>query len=679
MYKIYCDGVMICDSRVEDLAVIDPSGRVEANRAGVFSFIMPPTHPYYGAVTNRKSIIDVYRGKSEEPFFEGVCVSITDDFYNQRNIECEGELTFLNDSIQRPARYQNMTPRTLLEAYIASHNAQVEEYKQFTVGAVTVDDSNNIYRYTNYQSTMQEIAEDLIDNYDGFIRLRHENGIRYIDYLKESPHTSSQEIRLGLNLLDFSKTLDSTDIATVLIPLGATLEESPVEGLDARLTIESVNGGKDYLVAQDAVNLFGKVSRVVTWDDVTTPEALKSKGEKYLAETQFERLVIEAKAIDLGITDEEVESFRILDLIRIVSAPHGLDKYFMLSKLEFNLNSPQNDVITLGIQEKNTMSAKTQGATAELLKLIEKISPSTILSEAVQNATALITTAMGGTVYKTQSELYIMDTADPNTAKKVWRWNINGLGYSKNGVNGPYEIAMTMDGHFVASAITVDGLEVGTNVTMGPNATISWNNVTDQDGVKTVINEEYIETLNVRAKEIFAGDWESEDGEFFKIYSTGDAYGQSLQLYSGMTIGKPEGGQGYYSVDYVTDNRYESFAGNPDKHHVETYFSSDNGDDNAYIEFANGDIPWLVVYPVKWNNSPYFDGAVLNGNIGVNGFIQSYGDVTGQNLYGYNIRVGGLGKAVLGDTDHQFWLQWHDSKLWLYVDQTQIGYFNMTR
>ena len=53
-----------------------------------------------------------------------------------------------------------------------------------------------------------------------------------------------------------------------------------------------------------------------------------------------------------------------------------------------------------------------------------------------------------------------MDTDNPNTAKKVWRWNLNGLGYSKNGINGPYELAMTQDGRIVADFITAGQMDV---------------------------------------------------------------------------------------------------------------------------------------------------------------------------------------------------------------------------
>lgn len=51
-------------------------------------------------------------------------------------------------------------------------------------------------------------------------------------------------------------------------------------------------------------------------------------------------------------------------------------------------------------------------------------------------------------------EIFIMDTPDISTAEKVWRWNLSGLGYSSTGINGPFALAMTMDGAIVADFIT---------------------------------------------------------------------------------------------------------------------------------------------------------------------------------------------------------------------------------
>lgn len=460
MYKILCDNLIMCDSRIEELALISPVVTLEENKAGSFTFTIPPTHPQYDVIQKRKTIVDVYQ--DEELIFSGVCVEESKDFYNQKKIYCEGELTFFNDSIQRPARYQGVNVRELLESYINIHNAQVEENKKFTVGIVTVKDNNDyIYCYTNYNSTMTELKEDLVDDLGGFFRVRHTDGVRYLDYLAESQNTNSQIIQIGGNLMDFTSNIDSSEIATAIIPLGCQIEESQVEGLEARLTISDVNDGKDYVYSQDAVNTYGWIFKTVEWNDVTVASTLKSKGEKYLADIQFENMVIEAKAVDLHLTDQDIEQFKLSDQIRVVSRPHGLDRYFRLTKMTINLNNPENTTVTLGTNEKLTLSAKTNKVNEEIKKAIDSIIPaSSILKSAMENATQMIKNSMNGYITTvvnedgTPKELLIMDTSSIDTATKVWRWNINGLGYSSTGYNGTYELAMTMDGSIVADRIT---------------------------------------------------------------------------------------------------------------------------------------------------------------------------------------------------------------------------------
>ena len=451
MYKVLCDGALMCDSRIEELALINPVANLEENKAGSFSFSITPAHPKHDAIQRRKSIVEVYdiQGKDKELLFYGVCIEADEDFYKQKRIYCEGPLTYFNDSIQRPMKYQG-TIRGYLEVLVSNHNAQVEEEKQFQVGMVTVRDSNDyMYCYTNMESTMKCLKEDLVDDLGGIIRIRHENGVKYVDYLADSPNTNSQAIRLGKNLVDFSSNIDTTDIATAIIPLGAKLETSAVEGLETRLTIESVNDGKDYVYSESAVGNFGWIYKVVTFDDVTDPNNLKAKAEEYLNAVQFENVVIEAKAVDMHLTDKNIERFKVSDEILVISEPHGLNKRFRLTKQTLNLNNPEKDTVTLGKNEVLSLSAKTASVQGELEQKSESI-----LSEAIKNATSIIANAMGGYVVKTNDEILIMDTNDIKTAKKVWRWNINGLGYSSNGYAGPYKLAMTMDGAIVADMIT---------------------------------------------------------------------------------------------------------------------------------------------------------------------------------------------------------------------------------
>lgn len=466
MYTIYVNNELFCKSSIEDLAVINPVITQEANKAGTFSFTIPPNHPKYSLIRKRLDLIEVHR--DGEIIFEGVCTEDGTDFFNQRRIDCEGSLTFLNDSTLRPAHRQGLTVRQLLTAYISEHNAAVEAMKQFTVGIVTVTDPNDyITCFTNYNSTMSEIKEDLVDDLGGYLRVRKQNGTRYLDYLAGSPRQNEQEIKLGSNLLDFSKTNDMAEVATVLIPLGAKLAESSIEGLDERLTVETAAAdtmhpsGADYIESTGAISTYGRIEKVVTWDEVTTASNLLAKGEAYLQDVQFENLVLEVKAFDLGLTDSEFQKFRLLDTVRVVSAPHGLNREFEITQMTINLNAPQNDSITLGKTVKMSMSAKSTKASAEIKKLADGVVNRAMLQDAIDNATALITGADGGYVIIEKNadgqpiEIKIQDAL--NNPTKIWRWNVNGLGYSNDG-GQTYGLAMTMDGAIVADYITTGKL-----------------------------------------------------------------------------------------------------------------------------------------------------------------------------------------------------------------------------
>lgn len=453
MYRVLCDGLPIYDLRDENLVLIDPKLDLEVNKAGSFSFKMPPQHPQYELPQKMLSCIQVFQ--DDEEVFNGRITECKIDFYNRKHFTCEGQLAYLNDSIQRPAEYHDMTVRGYLESLIASHNKQVSKDKQFKVGIVTVTDSNDsLYRYTNYNSTMKEIKEDLIDDLGGYLRVRNVNGTAYLDYIKDYENVSTQSIEFGENLLDFSRNTDLTDIATVFIPLGAKLEESPIAALEQRLTIESVNNGSDSLINLEAVKKFGYITKTITWDDVTTPEMLLYKANKYIADYQWDSMTLEVKAVDMHWTDADIEQFKLGDKIKAHSSLHGLDRYFTLSKMSIQLNNLSSSKFTLGTVIDRTITTRQQSISNTASNAVETIPvPSAIVKKAVDQATALITAATHGHVVTTANEQLIMDTNDVNTAKKVWRWNLNGLGYSSTGYNGTYKTAITMDGQIVGERL----------------------------------------------------------------------------------------------------------------------------------------------------------------------------------------------------------------------------------
>jgi len=369
------------------------------------------------------------------------------------------------DDVQTPHPYNSQQNRGWHYTKVIPSDYQGK--KMFAVGQVTVTDSNDsLYRYTNYENTLQAIKEKLIKRLGGHIRIRKVDGVKYIDYLADFPNVNEQVIRFGKNLLDFSTTIDATDIATAIIPLGGKLPTSTIQALDERLTIKSVNGGSDFIYTQEAVDNFGWIFRTVTFDDVNVASNLKRKGTEYLQSVQFENLVLSVSAVDLNNLDVSIERINLLDTIRVVSPPHGLDKFFPVTKLKLSLDNPEKDKITLGSEEDVSFSSSSVSSNQDVIERINAVpSQRIILEEAMANATALITAATHGHVVTTAEEQLIMDTDDVETATKVWRWNLGGLGFSNSGYNGTYLSAMTMDGgivgqRIVAGSISADKLDV---------------------------------------------------------------------------------------------------------------------------------------------------------------------------------------------------------------------------
>ena len=97
---------------------------------------------------------------------------------------------------------------------------------------------------------------------------------------------------------------------------------------------------------------------------------------------------------------------------------------------------------------------------AEVVKEINKLPEDfqNILQQAREEATDLINAGINGFVVVNKNEILIMDTADKNTATKVWRWNVNGLGFSSTGYYGEYNTALTMDGKLVLNELTCEGI-----------------------------------------------------------------------------------------------------------------------------------------------------------------------------------------------------------------------------
>lgn len=368
---VYADEQLVYDNRLEDLALLGLEVENNIEKAGVAELVMPPGHPSYNSFVAYRTVVTVYR--DDVLLFRGRSLHPSDDFYNRRTITCEGERGFLQDGIMRPYMYQD-GPAAIFASVINLYNAQVEAFKQFVVGEVTVTDPNNYIRLESDKAEqIADTIDKLVERVGGYIVFTtNASGQRVINWLAELEYRSWQVIEFGENLLDYARADTNDELATVIVPYGAKVEttvetvdpetgETTLETVSEYVTIESENDGLDFIQDYDAVALRGVISRPVYWDDVTEPTNLLAKAQQYLAQHKLVITTLELSAVDLSALDSNIDTFQEGDQVRVRSKPHGVDEDFLLQVRRYNLLEPAADTVTLGKEQKTLSGADAAG------------------------------------------------------------------------------------------------------------------------------------------------------------------------------------------------------------------------------------------------------------------------------------------------------------------------------
>ncbi|MFQ7754501.1 MAG: phage tail protein [Acutalibacteraceae bacterium] len=344
MYRITCDGATLYDPDNPVLQLLSGTLKTGTNLAGTLTFALSPTHPYRDRVQVRRSVVTVYR--DEKIYFRGSPNSVAEDDGGLATVTVEGALAWLNDSVQPFGEYHEMPVRAYLETLIANHNTATDDFKHFTVGSVTVTDANDsLYRHSNFEHTKDAISDKLISRLGGYLQVRWENGVQYLDYLADYGHVNAQGVRFGQNLLTYARSLPSSSLATAIIPLGCRLKDETGADTDERLQID--NGGKSYVWDEEAVERFGWIFDTVIFDDVTLKENLLARGYSTLESRKALPATVKLTAVDFGALDGQYERITVGDLLPVVSAPHNIDTFMMVAEMTENLTDPGKSTVTL--------------------------------------------------------------------------------------------------------------------------------------------------------------------------------------------------------------------------------------------------------------------------------------------------------------------------------------------
>ena len=363
MYRIYLDNNLIYDNHTPELSVSDATLELVQNDISTFQFTIYPNNPYINKVERMVSRMTVYRGSTL--MFSGLVCDDEVGFMNQRLIRCKSDLYYLTRTVVRVYEFSGSV-KDYFTMLINEHNAH-SEFK-FTVGKVTVTDPNDYITRSSsgYPTTWNEINDKCIKLLGGYISLRYADGKTYIDYLADYDEVSPQKIEFGKNLLEAKREASGLDIATVLIPLGASYdvtadnssnddESSSDDDSDdnsatdtttesKRVDITSVNDGKNYIENADGIARYGRIEKTNTWDDVHEPAILLRKAKEYLDDLIYHKMTITVSAVDLANINK-IASFSMKQYIHVISKPNDIDDVYLPMKMSINiLDASQNKI-----------------------------------------------------------------------------------------------------------------------------------------------------------------------------------------------------------------------------------------------------------------------------------------------------------------------------------------------
>lgn len=202
--------------------------------------------------------------------------------------------------------------------------------------------------------------------------------------------------------------------------------------------------------------------------EAPTAEALKAAAEQYMSDHNIgvPEVSLNVSFVQLEQTQEYkdlalLERVELCDTVTVIFERLGVNATAQVTSTVYNVLIDAYDSVTIGNVRKNVAMT-----IAEQAQEIAKGPDLTALQAAVIEATELITGNQGGYVVihsstggKTPDEILIMDQPDIESAVQVWRWNKSGLGYSSSGYNGPYGLAMTIDGKINADFVTTGGMD----------------------------------------------------------------------------------------------------------------------------------------------------------------------------------------------------------------------------
>lgn len=418
-------------------------------------------------------------------------------------------------------------------------------------------------------------------------------------------------IRYGKNMTDLEQEENDTDFYTGVYPFWYS--ESENGGL---VTLSDNNGIVNAPGTYDFVKImpldlssedFSKETTDSDGSTITiekpTEAELRAAAQKYISVNKIgiPKVSLDVSFVMLAQSEAykdfaRLETVKLCDTVTVEFEKLGVRTTAKCIKTVYNVLTDKYNSIELG-EPKSSLATtvSNQGS------LIEEASDKTYMERAIQNATDLIMSGkLGGYVTVTKNEIYIADNKDLDKAIKVWRWNSGGLGYSTNGKNGPFGLAMTQDGQIVADYIKSGNLDCSVlNVSNIHGDSILVDTIGALNGInQKTDNYQYIKTGDLgngkygiaigRLVTTDDGSLSTSSSEYVQITS-----GRVSFMQNNTEVAYMSGGKLYIANGDVVASDFKFTGGSSIKSQLEALAESVSGDGNSNLTIDVGGSGWL--------------------------------------------------------------------------------------
>jgi phage minor structural protein len=264
------------------------------------------------------------------------------------------------------------------------------------------------------------------------------------------------QIRYGKNLTDLKQEQNCSAVYTGVYPYWTSMDGNLME-LPERI----VNAPGTY-----------NFVRIKTMDVSTafmekpTEEQLRAYTERYIENNDIgvPKVSLKVSFAQLNQSEEYkhlklLERVSLFDTVSVVFPALNVSAKAKVVKTIYNVMLDRMESVTLG-----SVRANIADTIVSQSKEIASKPTKTALEQAREAATEWLTNGKGYAYFRKDDmgniiDILFLDTPDIDTAVNVLRVGQSGIGFSHNGVNGPYESAWTIDGEFNADFITTGILD----------------------------------------------------------------------------------------------------------------------------------------------------------------------------------------------------------------------------